>query len=117
MENADPSPDTIAAIATPPGRGGIGVVRVSGPAAPVIAARVAGALTPIQPPYTCHAVKIVNATNDDVQVNDIDDPTQYLIIGSGFPFDITLAQTLFHGRGQQFSLTSVAGGVVVLVWS
>lgn len=44
MENADPSPDTIAAIATPPGRGGIGVVRVSGPAAPVIAARVAGAL-------------------------------------------------------------------------
>ena len=46
MENADPSPDTIAAIATPPGRGGIGVVRVSGPAAPVIAARVAGALPP-----------------------------------------------------------------------
>jgi len=34
------SDDTIAAISTPPGRGGIGVVRVSGPAAPEIAATV-----------------------------------------------------------------------------
>ncbi len=34
--------DTIAAIATPPGRGGIGVVRVSGPAARAIAQGVAG---------------------------------------------------------------------------
>ncbi len=34
--------DTIAAIATPPGRGGIGVVRVSGPSARAIAAAVAG---------------------------------------------------------------------------
>jgi tRNA modification GTPase len=33
-----PSPDTIAAIATPPGRGGIGVVRLSGGAVPAIAA-------------------------------------------------------------------------------
>ena len=34
--------DTIAAIATPPGRGGIGVVRVSGPRAKAIAAAVLG---------------------------------------------------------------------------
>jgi len=33
-----PSPDTIAAVATAPGRGGIGVVRVSGSAVPAIAA-------------------------------------------------------------------------------
>jgi tRNA modification GTPase len=32
--------DTIAAIATPPGRGGIGVVRISGPAAAAIARRI-----------------------------------------------------------------------------
>ena len=31
--------DTIVAIATPPGRGGIGVVRLSGPAAAAIAPR------------------------------------------------------------------------------
>ena len=35
---------TIAAVATPPGRGGIGVVRVSGPAAAAIARAVIGAL-------------------------------------------------------------------------
>ena len=36
--------DTIAAIATPPGRGGIGIVRISGPAAPRIGEAVIGAL-------------------------------------------------------------------------
>ncbi|MCB1805216.1 MAG: tRNA uridine-5-carboxymethylaminomethyl(34) synthesis GTPase MnmE, partial [Candidatus Competibacteraceae bacterium] len=36
--------DTIAAIATPPGRGGIGIVRVSGPATPAIASVLCGAL-------------------------------------------------------------------------
>lgn len=34
--------DTIAAIATPPGRGGIGVVRISGPLTPHIARRILG---------------------------------------------------------------------------
>jgi tRNA modification GTPase len=36
--------DTIAAAATPPGTGGIGVVRISGPKAPEIAARMLGRL-------------------------------------------------------------------------
>ncbi len=41
--------DTIAAIATPPGRGGIGVIRVSGPLGAAIAEAVCGALpTPRQ---------------------------------------------------------------------
>jgi tRNA modification GTPase len=39
-----PRPDTIVAIATPPGRGGIGVVRVSGPRVPRIAAKLLGTL-------------------------------------------------------------------------
>lgn len=37
------APDTIAAIATPPGSGGIGIVRLSGPEAIAIAAAVVGA--------------------------------------------------------------------------
>src|SRR5512144_1246101 len=42
-----PSPDTIAAIATPAGRGGIGVVRISGGAVPEIALALVGRpLTP-----------------------------------------------------------------------
>jgi tRNA modification GTPase len=45
--------DTIAAIATPAGRGGIGVVRVSGPGVPDIARAVLGALPkPRQATYT-----------------------------------------------------------------
>lgn len=45
MPSADPPgipPDTIAAIATPPGRGAIGIVRVSGARAPDIARRLLG---------------------------------------------------------------------------
>ncbi len=37
-----PVTDTIAAVATPPGRGGIGIVRLSGPAVPQIAAALLG---------------------------------------------------------------------------
>ncbi|MDH4172630.1 MAG: tRNA uridine-5-carboxymethylaminomethyl(34) synthesis GTPase MnmE [Betaproteobacteria bacterium] len=49
MPSADPpgpTPDTIAAIATPPGRGAIGIVRVSGPRAPEIARRLLGRVPP-----------------------------------------------------------------------
>ncbi len=41
--------DTIVAIATPPGRGGIGVVRVSGPSASTVAAALCGRDAPLEP--------------------------------------------------------------------
>jgi tRNA modification GTPase len=43
--------DTIAAIATPPGRGGIGIVRLSGPDAHRIARAVAARVEPFTPRY------------------------------------------------------------------
>lgn len=44
-ESADrPAPDTIAAVATAPGRGGIGIVRVSGSKVPAIAVAITGHL-------------------------------------------------------------------------
>src|SRR5687767_7394239 len=43
-ENPVGNRDTIAAVATPPGRGGIGVVRVSGPRVPELARKVLGSL-------------------------------------------------------------------------
>ncbi|MGH8766107.1 MAG: tRNA uridine-5-carboxymethylaminomethyl(34) synthesis GTPase MnmE [Burkholderiales bacterium] len=46
MPSGESAADTIAAIATPPGRGGIGIVRVSGPKAPAIAAAVVGRVPP-----------------------------------------------------------------------
>lgn len=44
MPSAEAGRDTIAAIATPAGRGGIGIVRVSGERVPLIAVALAGAL-------------------------------------------------------------------------
>jgi len=44
------SAETIVAIATPPGRGGIGVVRLSGPGAATIAVRLLGSLPPSRRP-------------------------------------------------------------------
>ena len=44
MESAEPARDTIAAIATPAGRGGIGVVRISGPGVAAVARALLGAL-------------------------------------------------------------------------
>lgn len=44
MPSGELSPDTIAAIATPPGKGGIGIVRISGPAVPQLARALIGRL-------------------------------------------------------------------------
>jgi tRNA modification GTPase len=44
MRRNEEARDTIAAIATPPGRGGIGVVRLSGPRVPQVAAAMLGSL-------------------------------------------------------------------------
>src|SRR5215210_6177370 len=43
------SADTIVAIATPPGRGGIGVVRVSGPTAAAIAGAISNRAATLEP--------------------------------------------------------------------
>ena len=47
--------DTIVAIATPPGRGGIGVVRISGPEAERIANQLTGRTTPLAPRHATFA--------------------------------------------------------------
>ena len=44
MPSGELTPDTIAAVATPAGRGGIGIVRVSGPKVPAIAKALIGRL-------------------------------------------------------------------------
>ena len=46
MERDELAGDTIAAVATPPGRGGIGVIRISGARAPALARAVLGLLPP-----------------------------------------------------------------------
>lgn len=46
MSDMNSAIDTIVAVATPPGRGGVGVVRLSGPDAHLIGARMCGELPP-----------------------------------------------------------------------
>jgi tRNA modification GTPase len=49
MATSEPTLDTIAAISTPPGRGGIGIVRLSGPLAASIAVQLVRLRRPLQP--------------------------------------------------------------------
>jgi tRNA modification GTPase len=64
MERGDVAGDTIAAIATPHGRGGIGVVRISGPTAPALARAVLGEIPPAR------SAKLVTAR--DARGNPLD---------------------------------------------
>ncbi|TCO82780.1 tRNA modification GTPase trmE [Plasticicumulans lactativorans] len=59
------APDTIAAIATPPGQGGIGVVRASGPAVPAIAAALCGSLPEPRHARRCRFRDAAGAALDD----------------------------------------------------
>lgn len=64
--------DTIAAVATPPGRGGVGIIRLSGPSAKAIAALVFRSARPAFSdfkPHTLHHGRIVDA--DEATIDDV----------------------------------------------
>ena len=58
--------DTIVAIATPPGRGGLGVVRLSGPDAARIAAEMVGRIEPFGPRHATFG-RLVESSRDTSQ--------------------------------------------------
>lgn len=81
--------DTICAVATPPGRGGVGIVRVSGAAVPEIASRMFGSLP--QPRLATHRV----FKNVSGEVLD-----EGLVIYFQAPHSFTGEEVLeFHGHG------------------
>ena len=65
--------DTIVAIATPPGRGGIGVIRISGPDAPAIATQLIGREHPLKPRHATFARR----ADDHVVVTLFEAPHSY----------------------------------------
>ncbi|MBS1859083.1 MAG: tRNA uridine-5-carboxymethylaminomethyl(34) synthesis GTPase MnmE [Acidobacteria bacterium] len=73
-----PLGDTIAAIATPPGRSGIGIVRLSGPGARQVAAQF---LSPVAfRPWTAHLAELRDSagrTVDQVMVTFYEQPRSY----------------------------------------
>jgi tRNA modification GTPase len=64
--------DTIVAIATAPGRGGIGIVRLSGPDAHAIARRMISRVTPLRPRHATFAVATVASAAERVASSGID---------------------------------------------
>lgn len=74
--------DTIVAVATPPGRGGIGVVRLSGPDAHAVARRLTTRRAPLQPRFATlttirSADPTASAPIDRVIVTFFPEPASY----------------------------------------
>lgn len=63
--------DTIAAIATPPGHGGLGIVRISGPDAPRIAQRLIDRASPLRPRHAVVAAAVDRSTDPPSKVDEV----------------------------------------------
>ena len=99
--------DTIAAISTPPGRGGIGIVRLSGPQA----AEIAGQLVALQHPLAPAHARLASVLDDDATPIDqalvtffpaphsytADDLVEIAAHGAPVVLDLLLRRALAHG--------------------
>ncbi len=105
MSSMTPDNDTIAAIATPPGRGGVGIVRVSGPAAAAIARRItAGA--PLRP-RQAHYGAFIDGNGDTLD--------QGLALWFPAPHSFTGEDVLeLHGHGGPVILDCLLREVIAL---
>ena len=83
---------------------------------------LAGAITPITPPWTCSSVAISNITGDDLDVGSDNQMAGYFTLPTCFERDIELSQSgsataLFHTGQVNFWLRAVAQGEVILLWT
>ena len=69
--------DTIVAIATPPGRGAIGIVRLSGPDAVSIAASLTRRVTPLEPRRATFTTLTAGSLHDTVVVTRFPKPASF----------------------------------------
>jgi len=69
--------DTIVAIATPPGRGGIGVIRISGPSAPHITAALSGRTEPLTPRHATFSRLVADGAADQVILTSFPAPHSF----------------------------------------
>jgi tRNA modification GTPase len=70
MPSHQPALDTIVAISTPPGRGGIGIVRLSGPDALTIAAQLLQLASPLDDPKTHAHARRARVLDPDSRAHD-----------------------------------------------
>jgi tRNA modification GTPase len=108
--SGDPFQDTIAAIATPPGEGGIGIVRLSGPHALDVAFRVFSALSGNDPrqlaSHTLHYGHVVDPDTGAV----VDEAILLLMRG---PRSYTREDVVeLHGHGGRAPLQAILNAVL-----
>ena len=109
-ETADPFQDTIAAIATPPGEGGIGIVRLSGPRAMEVACRAFSPSSGADPrgfaSHTIHRGHVVDPGTGAV----ID---EVLLLLMRAPRSYTGEEVVeLHGHGGRVSVQSILSTVL-----
>jgi tRNA modification GTPase len=124
--------DTIAAIATPPGRGGIGVVRVAGPDAHAIVLRLLGRPAPLQPRHATFGRILADGRSGPVIVDQVvatwfaaphsftgDDVVEISAHGSPVLLRTIVEQAIVHGarlaEPGEFTLRAHLNGRIDLV--
>jgi tRNA modification GTPase len=93
---AAPLPDTIAAISTPPGRGGIGIVRLSGP----MAASIAGQLVRLRDPLEHARARLADVLDAEAESGGADPIDEALVTWFAAPRSYTaedLVEIAAHG--------------------
>lgn len=127
MNESNQSHETIVAIATPPGYGGVGVVRLSGPKAYFISEQLTH--TPLTPRYAklCQLKDSAGGLLDTALVLYFpaphsftgDDVIEFQCHGSPVMLDLIVAQCIEYGarlaRAGEFSLTAFLNGKIDLV--
>lgn len=97
--------DTIVAIATPPGRGAIGIVRLSGPDALSIATALTARAKPFEPRHATFAALTAGDIRDNVVVTSFPKPASYTgddvveigVHGSAVVLEAIVSQALVEG--------------------
>lgn len=107
---SDPFQDTIAAIATPPGEGGIGVVRLSGPQALEVASQIFSPYSGIDPhKFTSHTMYLGHVVHPGTG-DPIDEA--YLVLMRP-PRSFTGEEVVeLHGHGGRVSLQAILNVVI-----
>ncbi len=103
--------DTIVAVATPPGRSGVGIVRLSGPAAATIACALIGRTRPLKPRYATFARVETTAAQSD---RDSLTPAAITAHGIGDQVVVTFFQAPHSYTGDDVVEIGAHGSPVVL---
>ncbi len=107
--------DTIVAIATPAGRGGLGVIRISGPDAPRVAGELVGRKAPFKPRHATFAkIDVASGVSDAASGFLSAEALAKAVSRTGDQVVITFFPSPFSYTGEDVAEISAHGSPVVL---